>query len=404
MARINLTQRAVEALRAPDPSGRQRLHWDSKLTGFGLLVSGKTNAKTFVVQRDVGGKTRRVTIGPTNVFGVEAARRKAEGILADLYSGVDPKAKRGSTTLAEALAAYLVARPGLRPTSVRDYQVSVRLYLAPWSDLPMRSITAEMVEQRHRVIQKQIAAGGRYAGYGSANLALQTLRVLYNFVAEREPGMPPNPVSRLKRQWFPVHRRERLVKADDLPAFHRAILELPNPVQRDYLLLLLYTGLRRSEAASLTWSDVDFSARTLRLPAARSKGGRKLDLPMSDLVFDLLVARRSLGKDRFVFPSSGKGGHISEPKFPLEAIERATGIRASAHDLRRTFATVAAGARIAPIALKMLISHAVGGGDITSGYVILSHEELHEAAQAVADRMKRLCGITVPDGILPLRA
>ena len=86
------------------------------------------------------------------------------------------------------------------------------------------------------------------------------------------------------------------MRADDLPEFYRAVLALPNPVHRDYLLLLLFTGLRRGEAATLAWTNVDFGQRVIRIPAARTKAGRKLDLPMSDIVHDLLVARRGRGR------------------------------------------------------------------------------------------------------------
>ena len=91
-------------------------------------------------------------------------------------------------------------------------------------------------------------------------------------------------------------------------------MALPNPVARDYLLLLLFTGLRRTEAATLRWGDVDFVERVIRLPAARTKAGRKLDLPMTDIVRDLLVARRAIGKEEYVFPSDSKSKHISEPR------------------------------------------------------------------------------------------
>ncbi len=49
--------------------GRQRLHWDTALTGFGVLASGKTAAKTYVVQREVDGRSRRVTVDPSDDAG-----------------------------------------------------------------------------------------------------------------------------------------------------------------------------------------------------------------------------------------------------------------------------------------------------------------------------------------------
>jgi integrase len=129
---------------------------------------------------------------------------------------------------------------------------------------------------------------------------------------------------------------------------------LPNPIARDYLLLLLFTGLRRREAATLRWDCVDFSARIIRLPAASTKAGRKLDLPMSDFVRDLLVARRAAGDTVWVFPSNSKSGHIEEPKFALQQVAATSGIRVSAHDLRRTYATIAESTDISVLAPKAL--------------------------------------------------
>jgi hypothetical protein len=75
---VRLTEAAVEGIEAPDPSGRQRLYWDAHLKGFAVLASGISGAKTYIVQmRLPDGRSRRVTIGATNVFGIEKARREA---------------------------------------------------------------------------------------------------------------------------------------------------------------------------------------------------------------------------------------------------------------------------------------------------------------------------------------
>jgi integrase len=401
--RIKLTERAVERIKAPTGNGKQALHWDAELKGFGVLCSGVSKTKTYVVQRDVAGRTRRVTIAQTNVLSLSEARRRAEEVLADFYLGRDPKAgRRGSVNLRSTLADYLAARKDLRPKSVEEYRGSIERHLAAWLDRPLREITPEMVEARHRAIAAEVLAGGRYSGEASANGAMRALRVLWNFAMEREPNLPPNPVARLRRQWFPVHRRERLVRADDLPKFYRAVLALPNPVHRDYLLLLLFTGLRRGEAATLAWTNVDFGQRVIRIPAARTKAGRKLDLPMSDIVYDLLVARRAAGDAKFIFPSNSASGHVEEPKFPLRLVAAACGIEISAHDLRRTFITIAESADISPLALKALVNHALGN-DVTSGYVQMTTERLREPAQKITDKMKELCGIAPLEGTVSLR-
>jgi integrase len=204
-------------------------------------------------------------------------------------------------------------------------------------------------------------------------------------------------VRRLRRQWYPEPRRERVVRSEELPKFYEAVCALPNQIARDHLLLMLFTGLRLSESASLRWEDIDLIQRIIKLPAISTKAKRALSLPMSDFVRDLLVARRAIGNAGFVFPAPGKAGHIVDPSFSLKAVAEASGIKVSAHDLRRTYVTVAESMDISPMAIKALVNHAVGS-DVTSGYAIMTTERLREAAQRVCDKLKELCGITAPAG------
>src|SRR5262249_35018527 len=139
--------------------------------------------------------------------------------------------------------------------------------------------------------------------------------------------------------------------------------------------------------------DIDLTARTLRIPAQKTKSGRRLDLPLTDFVQKMLVDRRALGKTRFVFPATGKSGHIAEPKFALQLVAQKCGVQVSPHDLRRTFVTVAEGCDISPWALKALVNHSLGNGDVTGGYVIMNVERLREPAQRICDRIKTLCQI-----------
>jgi integrase len=396
MPRLKLTAKAIEGLHAPDPSGKQVLYWDETLRGFGVLCSGKSKARTFIVQRDLpGGRTRRVTVAPVNVLPLDKARKQAEEVLAEFYKGLDPKAgRRADATLQSALEDYLNARTDLRPGSAANYREGVEAHLAPWLDLPLRNITRDMVEDRLKKIAKDIAERTDHSGHAAANSAMRALRAIYNFTADRAPPsnpLPPNPV-KLKKVWLPLVPRTRSVKAEELPKFYKAVTALPSAVARDYILLLLFTGLRRREAAALRWEEVDLKAKVIRLPAVRAKAGRKLDLPMSDVVYKLLAARRKIGDAGWVFPASSASGHIEEPKFPLKLVADATGIRVSAHDLRRTFITAAESTDMSVLALKALVNHSLGK-DVTEGYVVMDAERLREPAQRVADRLKKLCGM-----------
>ena len=105
-----LTDAFVRSVRAPDPSGKQKLIWDTELRGFGPLVSRKTNQKSYVDQRMLpGGGSRRITIGAIDeIKEVE----KAGDILKALRDGKDPKAMRKSAvtwTLQYALDNFIAS-------------------------------------------------------------------------------------------------------------------------------------------------------------------------------------------------------------------------------------------------------------------------------------------------------
>ena len=59
------------------------------------------------------------------------------------------------------------------------------------------------------------------------------------------------------------------------------------------------------------------------------------------------------------------------------------------HDLRRTFATIAAEMGIPPYLLKKLLNHK--SGDVTEGYVISTVEILRNPVQKIAKRIEDLC-------------
>ena len=184
---------------------------------------------------------------------------------------------------------------------------------------------------------------------------MRVLRALHNNVAylSTDAALPPNPV-RLKGSWHKPPPRKGHVRADQLAAFHDAVLGLPSPVGRDLILFLLFTGFRRREATTLRWSDVDFDAKVIRLAAATTKSKRTLELPTSDLVLDLLKRRREVGDAGWVFPANSKSGHVEEPRHFLEQVAKATGIEVSVHDLRRTFVSVAESTEMSVYALKAL--------------------------------------------------
>jgi integrase len=428
---LKLTEKAVAKLKAPDSSGNQVLHWDTALKGFGVLCSGTGDVKTFVVKGRIGGRVVRRALGRAGVLTTAEARVRARETLASFLGGVDPQAETASSmTLRAALEMYLTARQGnLKPRTVEGYRTETPRHLASWMDVPLKSITREMVEARHRSVAAEVnqhhrkasadaarrhlaraertedswpeasaqhrakheAAKGRkaHSGHATANRVMRNLRAVYNFTAERVADMPPCPV-KLRRQWHSVRARTRHLRASDMPAFYQGVMALPNAVARDYILLLMFTGMRKQEAASLRWADVDLQQRVMRVPDTKSL--RPLDLPMTDVVHDMLVSRRSIGKTEYVFPSHAASRHIEATKFFFNQVAEATGVRISAHDLRRTYITTAESVDVSMTAMKALVNHSLGRS-VTEGYIQIDVERLREPAQRVADKLKAACGI-----------
>ena len=148
----------------------------------------------------------------------------------------------------------------------------------------------------------------------------------------------------------------------------------------------------------MTLRIIDLAERMIRLPAKRTKAGRRLDLPMSDYLHDLFTARRAIGLDGpFVFPADSKSSHIEEPRFALDAVLEGTGIKVTLHDLRRTFITVAASCDISVFALKGLVNHSMGK-DQTADYIKPGPDYLREPMQKVTDRFKELIGLLGLEG------
>ncbi|MGD9743072.1 MAG: integrase arm-type DNA-binding domain-containing protein, partial [Dongiaceae bacterium] len=277
--RVKLTKASIDRLKAPTENAKQRLVWDSELVGFGILLSGTTASRTYVVQRNVRGKSVRVSVAPVNLMSLEQARTMASGLLVDMWNGINPKVERRAAkvrgmTLQQALDGYLASRKTLRATTAFEYQSSLKRYLGAWLNRPLAEIDPDMVEKRHEAIQKEIGERNIHkdgsirnrlvTGGNAANGAMRSLRVVWNYAADKIPDLPPNPVKRLKKQWYPERRRDRVLRHDEMPIFWKALQGLEHLAQRDVNTLMLFTGMRRSEARPLLWTEADLTERVFR--------------------------------------------------------------------------------------------------------------------------------------------
>ncbi len=408
-----LTQRFIDNL---EPTEKLVPYFDQNLKGFGIYVKGR--AKTYFIQARVNGKEKKRTIGKASLMKLDEARKEAKDILAKMAKGIDPEEEKRQTenqdlTLKKTFEKYQANRQ-LKPRTVKCYDDLLNSYAKEWFDKPINSITKEMIAQKHRDI-------GTKHGENAANNLMRTIRSLYNFAYMlSDEKIPANPVRRLSqaRQWYKTERRRTFIKPHELKPWYDAVMLIDNVVIRDYLLLIIFTGLRKQEGLQLTWADVDMRDKTFTVPKAIAKNGRPHTLPMSNFLFKLFEQLQSRKTNEYIFPGTGEAGHLVEPKKQMIFVERVTllsmndisnmeelnrrvdeepdeiipGIKFCLHDLRRTFITVAESLDIPYAALKRLLNHS-DGNDVTGGYLQITTDRLREPMERISAKLMELMGI-----------
>jgi len=149
---MKLTTASIKALELP-PGASDKTFWDDDIGGFGLRLRAG-GARNWVVQYDMGGKTRRVTLGTTALFDVGAARTKAKDLLAHVRLGGDPAAEkrayraRAAETFVAILPRYLIVKQrecrhsSFKQIERRLQKLAQPLHLLPITAIDRRSIAS----------------------------------------------------------------------------------------------------------------------------------------------------------------------------------------------------------------------------------------------------------------------
>ncbi len=324
--RLNFTKAAIGSLRAPR-RGREYT-FDAKTPGLALCVTS-TGTTTFYVNRRVEGRPERIRLGRYPAMTIDAARRRAAEVNAEIATGGNPQARkrtvRDETTFGELFKLYMAghAKPHKR-TWAEDQRLYDR-HLSRWASRPVSLVTRADVTTLH-------ARLGKTALY-RANRLLALISTVFNFGVRH--GLPDeNPARRVKR--FREHSRSRFLDADELRALFTALRQEANADLRDFFLIALLTGARRGNVQSMVWADIDLGRGLWRIPAKQAKSGDDMIVILSPEVVAILQGRSN--DTRFVFPSSrSKSGHLVEPKAAWRRIIKRAGLTdIRLHDLRRT--------------------------------------------------------------------
>jgi integrase len=327
--KFNFTKLTLDALRFPD-KGKRAYYYDTRTRGLGISITS-TGAKSFIVYRKVNGVPERVTLGRYPDMTIEQARGKAAAINAAIAQGENPadqrRADRAEMTLEDLKEEYLkrCADFNKRPDKPRK---NYRLYLSNWGKRKLSSIKAHEVQALHAKL-------GREIGKVTANIALKLLHVMFNkAINEWRIWKGENPAHGIKK--FPEKSRERFLQADEMPRFLEAVEAEPNDTIRDYFLMSLLTGARKSNVLAMRWEEINFDRCEWYIPD--TKNNTSQTIPLMPEAINILKARfERYGNSEYVFPGTGKTGHLVEPKKGWDRILTSAKITAlRIYDLRRT--------------------------------------------------------------------
>lgn len=401
---MRLTKKNVDDAKLPVDKD-QVFYRDEQLKGFALRVTSN-GTKSFVVEKNIGNKVRRITLGKYGALTVEQARKEAQKIIGQIATGIDPiaeklSAKMNAITLNEVFVDYKKARKSLKHNTLYNYERVLTIAFASWGKKPLISITKDKVAKHHIKL-------GREHGEAYANLAMRLLRALCNFAAgqyEDAQGrslITENPVKRLSqtRAWYRVERRQTFIKTHELAPWYAGVQQLQNETLRDYLMLLILTGLRRQEAAALMWDKIDLKDKTLTV--VDTKNHKQHTIPLSNYLYELLLSRSQKKINKYVFPGTGAAGYIIEPRKQMVHVTKASGVHFTVHDLRRSFITIAESLDVSTYALKQLMNHKMNG-DITAGYIVADVERLRKPMQQITDYILKCMGAIAPTDILTIQ-
>lgn len=399
IAPAKITDTVARALPAP-PTG-YTIHWCPHRAGFGVRVTAQ-GAKAWIVERRVDGATVRRTLGRAvdgrNAISAGVAGKLAAEALGNLAMGVDTIAarkekrvvakaeKKASITLAQAFEAYVDrkqrrsdGKAPMKPRSAADYLGAIRAAgvgatqrkreagpLHALADVAIGKLTGDAI--------RAVAKRAEKRGPTQAARAMRMLRAVMRFHGVKMDDDPfALTTAQVERVQTNAGRpRDRIVSAADLPRWWKAT---EATVNGDVFRFLLLTGLRRGEAGAARVRDFDVAARSLRIGDTKSHRPHVVYLSRQALAIAEARARGGEPED-FLFPA--------QPQRTLRRIVESSGVPFSAHDLRRTFASI--GAALVPVySLKSMLNHA-GGSDVTfRHYVVADDHALRTAWQTVAD-------------------
>jgi integrase len=373
----------------PDPGAR----------GLYVVVQ-PSGRKGYAVRYRFFGVPRKLTLPPG--ITLAQARKLAADAMFAVSQGKDPaderktaneKAERAKADTLRSVAEEYLTREGKRLRTIDQRESIFERLVYPIlgggrqiSSIKRKNVIRllDHIEDKH---------GSRMADY-----TLACLSRLFNWHAIRDDEFTSPVVRGMRRQNAKEHARTRVLSDDELRCvWAAASAEGPFPA---YIKFLLLTSARRTEAAAMTWAEIDGTDWTL--PAARNKTKVDLVRPLSKAAQEILAERPRIVGCPFVFTSNSRsafGGGLSRQKRQFDTTCGVTDW--TIHDLRRTARSLMSRAGVSPDHAERCLGHVIGGVRETYDRHEY-HTEKQRAFEELASIIEQI--VNPPQGdVVPLR-
>lgn len=327
--KFNFTKKELDSLPTPE-KGKREYYYDTKTQGLTVCVTS-SNKKTFFIYRKIEGRPERIKLERYPGMSIEQARGRASEVNSSIAKGENPaqirRAGKEELTLGELFDSYLALHAKKHKTSWQEDEKQFNRYLFDWKKRKLSSIRKIDI---HKLHQKIGHTNGKYA----ANRLLALLGTLFNQANELDLcDKKENPAAKVKK--FEEKSRERFLQADELPRFFSALAEEENESARDYILLSLLTGARKSNTLAMRWDEISQEMGIWIIP--KTKNGSSHTIPLVQQALEILKKRHANKINEWVFPSKSKSGHFADPKKAWQRILKRAEIKnLRIHDLRRS--------------------------------------------------------------------
>jgi integrase len=314
--------------------------------------------------RDASAAVRTVAIGPLADVELGAARSQADALRSEARTKTFTTGGSTADTLTLGHALELHYGTGrLKASTLGEYRRVVKIHLSDVVGSPLISLTPVLLAP---VIQQVVQGSeGKRPAPSTADKLVKLIRAArsaaYAETLDERFLLDITTPLRRKVAIKPCQPRlDQVIHPEQLPAWWAAV-EQEEPLYRDFMQFLVLTGLRKMEAAALSWREVDLERGIITIPASRAKSGRDRQRTLGQAAWDILRRRLKAARgSKWVFPTSLEGrGHIVDPKKAVKRIERRCDVHASSHALRRTFVSRAREA-LEREDVAWLVGHRVG--------------------------------------------